>query len=244
MSPLFVYAEMIDKERIPGHIAIIMDGNGRWAKSRGLPKIAGHRAGAAVVKKVIKESIELGVKVLSLYAFSTENWKRPKKEVTALMWLLEHSLRSHLAVAQKNNIRLLISGKSSGLPVSLQKRIKDVVKKTKDNSRLILNLALNYGGREEILRATREIASKVEQKKLKLSGIDQRLFSNHLSTRGLPDPELLIRTSGEQRLSNFLLWQISYSELYFTPKLWPEFKKQDLIEAILEYQKRQRRFGA
>ena len=229
---------------MPQHIAIIMDGNGRWAKSRGLPKIAGHRAGAAVVKKVIKESVELGVKVLSLYAFSTENWKRPKKEITALMRLLEQSLRSQLVIAQKNNIRILISGKSSGLPISLQRQIEDVVKKTKDNSRLILNLALNYGGREEILRATREIASKVKQRKLEVGGIDQRLFSNHLYTRGLPDPDILIRTSGEQRVSNFLLWQISYSELYFTPKLWPEFKKQDLIEAILEYQKRQRRFGA
>lgn len=235
---------MIDKAKIPKHIAIIMDGNGRWAKEHGLPKIEGHRAGAVVVEEAIKACLELDVKILSLYAFSTENWKRPKKEVKALMMLLGQYLKSQLRRLKKNKIRLLISGESNRLPFFLRNQLQKVITETSKNSRLILNLALNYGGREEILQATRAIALKVEQKELKINEIDQKLFSRHLYTRDLPDPDLLIRTSGEQRVSNFFLWQISYCEFYFTPKHWPDFKKEDLVEAISDYQRRERRFGA
>ncbi|MBL7085339.1 MAG: isoprenyl transferase [Candidatus Omnitrophica bacterium] len=235
---------MIDKAKIPKHIAIIMDGNGRWAKEHGLPKIEGHRAGAVVVEEAIKACLELDVKILSLYAFSTENWKRPKKEVKALMMLLGQYLKSQLRRLKKNKIRLLISGESNRLPFFLRNQLQKVITETSKNSRLILNLALNYGGREEILQATRAIALKVEQKELKINEIDQKLFSRHLYTRDLSDPDLLIRTSGEQRVSNFFLWQISYCEFYFTPKHWPDFKKEDLVEAISDYQRRERRFGA
>ncbi len=243
MSPLFVYAEMIDKERIPGHIAIIMDGNGRWARNKGLPKIEGHRAGAHAVEEVIKTCLESGVKILSLYTFSKENWQRPKKEVNILMRLLEQYLKKQLANLKKNKIKLLVSGERNGLPISLQGQIQKAIRETKTNCKLILNLALNYGGREEILQATKEIALKVKCNVLRVDEIDQKVFSDHLYSEGLPDPDLLIRTSGEKRVSNFFLWQISYCEFYFTPKLWPDFKKQDLLEAILDYQKRERRFG-
>ncbi len=234
---------MIDKKRIPEHIAIIMDGNGRWAKLKGLPKIAGHRAGAAGAEEAIKGCLELGVKVLSLYAFSTENWQRPKKEVNALMTLLGQYLKRYLPKLQKNKIRLFVSGEKSRLPLAIHREIQKVIERTKNNRKLTLNLAINYGGREEILQATRAIASEVKTGACEISQIDQSAFSAHLYTKGLVDPDLLIRTSGEQRVSNFFLWQICYSELYFSPKLWPDFKKQDLLEAVLDYQKRERRFG-
>ena len=221
-----------------------MDGNGRWAKKRGLPKIEGHRVGAAAVEEAIKTCLELGVKVLSLYTFSTENWRRPKKEVNALMGLLGQYLKKRLSEFKKNKISLVVSGETKDLTVSLRRQIERVVKQTKDNPRLILNLAINYGGREEILQAVKTIALKLRQRAIEVDQIDQKLFAEHLHTRGLPDPDLLIRTSGEQRLSNFFLWQISYSELYFTPKLWPDFKKEDLLKAVSDYQKRERRFGA
>lgn len=240
---MFVYVIMVDKKNIPRHVAIIMDGNGRWAKKRDLPKIEGHRAGAAATEEAIKGCLELGIRALSLYVFSTENWRRPRKEVNALMGLLGQYLKSRLASLKKNQIKLVVSGERQNLPSSLQKQIQKVISQTQDNSRLILNLVLNYGGREEILQATKAIASKVKQERLGLDEIDQKLFSKHLYTAGLPDPDLLIRTSGEQRVSNFFLWQISYAEFYFTPKFWPDFKKQDLREAVLDYQKRERRFG-
>jgi len=235
---------MIDKERIPQHIAIIMDGNGRWAKKKGLPKIECHRAGRAAVEEALKACLELGVGILSLYTFSTENWRRPKREVNILMRLLEQYLRQYSAQLNKNKVRLLVTGEKSNLPLFLQRQIQKVIEQTKGNSKLILNLALNYGGRQEIVQAARAIALKVKENKLQINGIDQKLFSEHLYTAGLPEPELLIRTSGEQRISNFFLWQISYCELYFTPKLWPDFKKEDLLEAVSDYQKRERRFGA
>jgi undecaprenyl diphosphate synthase len=235
---------MIDKKKIPRHIAIIMDGNGRWAKKKGLPKIEGHRVGVAAVEEAIKGCIELGVEVLSLFTFSTENWHRPKGEVNALMRLLGRYLGTQLTKLQKNKIRLVVSGESSTLPSALRKQIQKVIDQTKDNSKLILNLAINYGGREEILQAAKGIALRVKRNALDIDQIDQKVFATHLYTANLPDPDLLIRTSGEQRVSNFFLWQISYSELYFTPKLWPDFKKQDLLDAVLDYQKRERRFGA
>lgn len=229
--------------KIPQHIAIIMDGNGRWAKSKGLPKIEGHRAGKAAVEEVVNGCLQLGIKVLSLYTFSTENWRRPEKEVKTLMSLLEQHLKQYSAQLKKNKIRLLVSGERENLPLSLQRQIQKVIRETKDNSRLTLNLALNYGGREEILQAAKQIALKVKRGELQAKQIDQRVFTEHLYTKGLPDPDLLIRTSGEQRVSNFFIWQISYCEFYFTPKLWPDFKKQDLLEAVLDYQKRERKFG-
>lgn len=233
-----------DLKKIPTHIAIIMDGNGRWAKKKGLPKIQGHRAGAAAVEEAVKGCLELGAKVLSLYTFSTENWQRPKKEVNVLMRLLEQYLKSHLTMLKKNKIRLVVSGEKSILPRFLQKRIQKTMKETENNSKLILNLVLNYGAREEILQAVKAIALRVKQGALEIDGIDQKAFASHLYTRDLPDPDLLIRTSGEQRVSNFFLWQISYTEFYFTPRLWPDFKKEDLLKAVLDYQKRERRFGA
>ena len=221
-----------------------MDGNGRWAKKKGLPKIEGHRVGVAAVEEAIKGCIELGVEVLSLFTFSTENWHRPKGEVNALMRLLGQDLGTQLTKLQKNKIRLVVSGESSTLPSALRKQIQKVIDQTKDNSKLILNLAINYGGREEILQAAKGIALRVKRNALDVDQISQTVFAAHLYTANLPDPDLLIRTSGEQRVSNFFLWQISYSEFYFTPKLWPDFKKQDLLDAVLDYQKRERRFGA
>ncbi|MBL7092018.1 MAG: isoprenyl transferase [Candidatus Omnitrophica bacterium] len=233
----------IDKEKIPGHIAIIMDGNGRWAQKRGLPRFEGHRAGAAVVKEATRCCLELGIGILSLYTFSTENWRRPGKEVNALMRLLQQHLKRNLPELKKNKIRLVVSGERKDLILPLQRQIQKVIAETKNNSRLILNLALNYGGRQDILQAARAIALKVKRGALQIDEIDQKLFAAHLYTRELPDPDLLIRTAGDKRISNFFLWQISYCEFYFTPKLWPDFKKQDLVEAVLDYQRRERRFG-
>lgn len=235
---------MIDKRNVPRHIAIIMDGNGRWAKINGLPKIEGHRAGANVVEEIIQGCIEWEVEILSLYTFSTENWQRPKREVNALMGLLGQHLKKNSNKLKENKIKFMVSGKKDDLPRNLQQQIQELMMQTKDNAKLVLNLALNYGGRQDILQAAKSIALKVKQEQLGLSEINEQLFTQHLYTNGLPDPDLLIRTSGERRISNFFLWQLSYSEFYFTSKLWPDFKKQDLTEAILEYQKRQRRFGA
>ena len=233
-----------DLKNIPRHVAIIMDGNGRWARNKGLPRLEGHRAGATVVKEAARYCLELGIGILSLYTFSTENWHRPEKEVNALMRLLEHYLKSYLPELKKNKIRLVLSGERKDLTLSLQRQIQKVIGETKDNSRLILNLALNYGGRQDILQAAKAIALKVKREVLQIDEIDQKLFAAHLYTRELPDPDLLIRTAGDKRISNFFLWQISYCEFYFTPKLWPDFKKQDLVEAVLDYQKRERRFGS
>jgi undecaprenyl diphosphate synthase len=228
---------------IPGHVAIIMDGNGRWASQRGLPRIAGHGAGAKSVEEVIKAAKESGVKILTLYAFSTENWKRPKHEVDALFKLLENYIESQADILIKNEIRLSVIGKIDGLPEVVQRKLKSIIDRTKSGSTLLLNLALNYGSRTEIVDAARAVASDCVSGKLFPEDIDEKIFSGYLYTKELPDPDLLIRTSGELRLSNFLLWQLSYSELYVTKKLWPDFKKDDFLEALKEYQSRQRRYG-
>jgi undecaprenyl diphosphate synthase len=228
---------------VPGHIAIIMDGNGRWARLRHLPKIAGHRAGANSVRQAIEAARELGVKVLTLYTFSTENWKRPKNEVHSLFGLLENYLEKEEALLNKNNVKFSVIGDVDGLPESVRVKIKKVMNSTQDNTGLTLNLALNYGSRSEILHAAKEMLKDVQNGKIYLEKVDEQAFSEYLYTKGLPDPDLVIRTSGESRVSNFLLWQIAYSELYIMKKLWPDFRKSDLKKAISEYQKKERRFG-
>ena len=233
---------MTDKN-IPGHVAVIMDGNGRWASQRGLPRIAGHSAGAKSVEEIIKAAKESGVKILTLYAFSTENWKRPKYEVDALFKLLENYIDSQTDILIKNDIRLSVVGRIEGLPDGVQRKLKSVMDKTRAGSSLLLNLALNYGARTEIVDAVRAVAKDCVSGKVDPDEIDEKIFSGYLYTQDLPDPDLLIRTSGEMRLSNFLLWQLSYSELYISKKLWPDFKKSDFIEALNEYQNRQRRYG-
>jgi len=234
----------VSDKNIPGHVAIIMDGNGRWARQRGLPRIVGHRAGVKSVQEVIRCAKESGIKVLTLYAFSTENWKRPKNEVSALFKLLEKYIDSQADSLVRNNIRLSVIGRLEGLPESVQDKLKRVMDRTKDNTALVLNLALNYGAKIEIVDAVRAIVKDCVSGRIKLEEIGEKSFSDYLYTSGLPDPDLLIRTSGEMRLSNFLLWQIAYSELYISKKLWPDFKGKDLLKAIEEYQKRQRRYGA
>ncbi len=221
-----------------------MDGNGRWARARGLPRVMGHRAGIKSVRAVVEAAREMGVEVLTLYAFSIENWKRPAAEVATLMRLLNEYLRRELDNLTRNEIRLNVLGDLDGLPEVVRKHLSRVMERTRGNSRLLLNLALNYGGRAEILHAVREVAAQVKAGKLRPASLDERTFSRFLYTDGMPDPDLLIRTSGEQRISNFLLWQISYAELYLTPKLWPDFGKADFQEALAEFQRRERRFGA
>lgn len=227
----------------PQHVAIIMDGNGRWAKKRGLPRIAGHRAGAKSVKEAIRGAKECGVKILTLYTFSTENWKRPKYEVGALFKLLEDYIEREAGDLVKNDIKLSVIGKLEGLPETAQKKLKDIIERTKDNKSLTLNLALNYGSRTEITDAVRKIISDCQSQRLRPEEIGENTISRYLYTADMPDPDLLIRTSGEMRLSNFLLWQLSYAELYVTKKLWPDFKRNDFKKAVREYQKRQRRYG-
>ncbi len=234
---------MIDKSKLPRHIAIIMDGNGRWAKKRGLPKSFGHRQGVKTVEKIIKACGELGVKILTLYTFSLDNWQRPKQEVDVLMKLLDNFFKTRIGEFNKNNIKLITIGEKKKLPPSIQKKIAAAIETTKKNTGLILNLALSYSGRAEIVNAARRIAGEVKKNKCSLSKIDEQLFSQYLYTANLPDPDLLIRTSGKMRISNFLLWQISYTELYISPKLWPDFTKKDLIDAISDFQTRERRFG-
>ena len=233
---------MADKN-IPVHVAIIMDGNGRWASQRSLPRIAGHRAGVKSVQEVIKAAKESGVKILTLYTFSTENWKRPKHEVQALFKLLENYINTQADALIKNNIKLSIIGRLEELPDSVRNKLKTVMEKTRLNTALTLNLALNYGARTEIVDAVRAIASDCVSKRIRPEEIDEKSFSGYLYTKDLPDPDLLIRTSGEMRLSNFLLWQLSYSELYVSKKFWPDFKKIDFLKAVKEYQSRQRRYG-
>ena len=234
---------MDNPTNIPRHVAIIMDGNGRWAKAHHLPKIAGHRAGAKSVRQAIEGARELGVKVLTLYTFSTENWKRPKNEVQALFRLLEEYLDKEEAELNEKNIRFSVIGDIDALPETVRFKIKKVMGSTSKNTDLVLNLALNYGSRLEILRAARNIARDAVGGKLDPDGIDEKLFSGYLYTNELPDPDLVIRTSGECRVSNFLLWQIAYSELYITKKFWPDFTKGDFKKAVAEYQGRERRFG-
>lgn len=233
----------INTQNIPAHVAIIMDGNGRWAKRRGLPRIAGHRAGVETISRVVEEALRLGVKVLTFYAFSVENWSRPKKEIYALMRLLEIYLVKKKEEFLKHGIRLNVIGRLSDLPEGVRQGIEKLKNATKDNSKLIFNLALSYGARPEIIDAVKRVAKDVSLGKLNAENLDERILSSYLYTANLPDPDLLIRTSGEMRISNFLLWQISYAELYFTDKLWPDFTKKDFVEAIEAYQKRERRFG-
>ena len=233
----------ISKNTVPNHIAIIMDGNGRWAKKRGKPRIFGHKNGVTSVKQVIEGCGELGIKYLTLYAFSTENWKRPKLEVKTLMVLLVTTLKDELKTLQKNNIKLNTIGTISNLPAKVQIELHEVIEKTKNNDALILTLALSYGSREEIVNVIKNISKKVVNNRLKTEEIDENIINNHLYTFSLPDVDFLIRTSGEKRISNFLLWQIAYAELYFTKTLWPDFRKENLFNAILDYQNRERRFG-
>ena len=235
---------MIHKpSNIPNHIAIIMDGNGRWAKSKGKNRLFGHRNGVKAVQKTVEESTRLGVKYLTLYAFSTENWKRPQKEINTLMSLLVKSLKKELNQILENDIRLNSIGNLSKLPVSVQKELNQTIEKTKKNSRMTLTLALNYGGKEELTHAFKEIASKVKNNIISPENVDETIINKHLYTQNLPDVDLLIRTSGEQRISNFLLWKIAYAELFFLDILWPEFNETHLHLAIDNYQNRERRFG-
>ena len=235
--------ESINKENLPKHLAIIMDGNGRWAKQKGLLRALGHESGTKSVKTTVETCAKLGVENLRLYAFSTENWNRPKLEVDTLMKLLVNSLKKELKTLQENNIRLNSIGNLSKLPSSTLKELNDVIEKTKNNSRMTLTLALSYGSREELLNVVKNISDKVKNNIISIEAIDESIINQHLYTHNLPDVDLLIRTSGEHRISNFLLWQIAYSELFFTDVLWPDFTDQNLYEAIISYQKRERRFG-
>ena len=233
----------IDTTNLPKHLSIIMDGNGRWAKQKGLLRAMGHENGTKSVKATIEACAKLGIEFLTLYAFSTENWNRPKLEVETLMKLLVKSLKKELQTLKDNNIKLNAIGNLEKLPKSAQKELLDVIEATKDNTRMTLTLALSYGSREEIINAVRNISHKVKNNIISIDTIDDSIINEHLYTQNLPDVDLLIRTSGEHRISNFLLWQIAYAELYFTDVLWPDFKEHDLYEAIISYQKRERRFG-
>ena len=233
----------INKDNLPKHLAIIMDGNGRWAKKQGLLRAFGHENGTKSVKTTVECCAKLGIEHLTLYAFSTENWNRPKLEVDTLMKLLINSLKSELKTLVENNIKLNSIGNLEKLPKSAQKELLEVINKTKDNTRMTLTLALSYGSREELIAAIKNISSKVKNNIISIDAIDESIINQHLYTQNLPDVDLLIRTSGEHRISNFLLWQIAYAELYFTDVLWPDFTEQNLYEAIISYQKRERRFG-
>jgi undecaprenyl diphosphate synthase len=233
----------IDREKMPKHVAVIMDGNGRWAKKRGMRREFGHRAGRKAVKKIVESCAELKIKNLTLYAFSTENWNRPKLEIDFLMQLLFLSLKDELKNLNKNNIKFETIGNLDRLPKKIGDFLEKVKEETKENSALTLTLALSYGSRNELVEVVKEISTKVKNNIISAKKIDETVINDHLYTRHLPDVDLLIRTSGEKRISNFLLWQIAYSELYFTKKMWPDFRKKDLYKAIVSYQNRERRFG-
>jgi undecaprenyl diphosphate synthase len=233
----------IDIEKLPKHIAIIMDGNGRWAKQKGMMRAFGHENGTKAVRQTVEAGAELGIENLTLYAFSTENWNRPKLEVQTLMRLLVSSLKKEISTLEDNNIKLSAIGNLNTLPKKVHNELLEVIDKTKFNTRMTLTLALSYGSREELLNTVKEISIKVKNNIISPENIEESIINEHLYTQNLPDVDLLIRTSGEQRISNFLLWQIAYAELYFTSILWPDFTKQHLYEAIIEYQKRERRFG-
>ncbi len=237
------YKSLINTSELPGHVAIIMDGNGRWAKEHNKPRIFGHKNGVLSVRSVVEGAGEIGLKYLTLYAFSTENWNRPKVEVTALMQLLVATISKEVSTLNKNNVRLLTIGDIESLPGNCEKELEKAKEKTKNNTGLNLVLALSYSSKTEIVNTVKAIAKDVSEAKIGLDEINDTLIDDYLETATIQDPELLIRTSGEYRISNFLLWQIAYSELYFTDKLWPDFTKDDLFEAIVNYQKRERRFG-
>lgn len=233
----------ISLRRIPNHIALIMDGNGRWAKSKGMKRVFGHRNALTAVREAISGAAELGVKFITLYAFSTENWNRPRLEIEALMSLLISSLKKELKNFQKNGVKVNSIGAIEKLPKEVQKELRSVIEQTKTNSKITLTMALSYGAREEIVNAIKNISKKVVNKELKIEKINEKIINNHLYTFNLPDVDLMIRTSGEQRISNFLLWQMAYAELYFTEVLWPDFRKEHLFDAVIDYQNRERRFG-
>ncbi|OIQ22605.1 MAG: di-trans,poly-cis-decaprenylcistransferase [Flavobacterium sp. MedPE-SWcel] len=233
----------INKDNLPKHLAIIMDGNGRWAKQKGMLRVFGHESGTKAVRQTVESCAKLGIKNLTLYAFSTENWNRPKIEVETLMKLLVSSLKKELSTLQENKIKLSTIGNTNQLPESVRKQLNSVIEATQNNDRMTLTLALSYGSREEIISAVKTISKKVKNNNLEISDISESTINEHLYTNDLPDVDLVIRTSGEQRISNFLLWQIAYAEFYFTDILWPDFREKDLHEAIISYQKRERRFG-
>lgn len=233
----------ISADNLPKHVAIIMDGNGRWAKKQGFMRAFGHENGTKTVRKIVEFSARIGIKNLTLYSFSTENWNRPKYEVDFLMKIMLTSLKKEYNTFMDNNIRLNAIGDLSQLPKKVRKELEYVIDQTKDNSRMTLTLALSYGSRDEIIHAVKEISELVKNNIISVEAIDESVINKHLYSHNLPDVDLLIRTSGEQRISNFMLWQIAYSELYFTEVLWPDFAENDLLEAIASYQKRERRFG-
>ena len=233
----------MDKDKLPVHLAVIMDGNGRWARQHGLFRTSGHERGTKAVREIVEACAEIGIPYLTLFAFSTENWNRPKFEVETLMKLLVSSLKKEIKTLQENNIKLNAIGNLDALPKKAHKELMDVIEQTSSNKRMTLTLALSYGSREEITKTIREISVKVKNNLISPASVDETMINNHLYTRDLPDVDLLIRTSGEQRISNFLLWQIAYAELYFTETLWPDYTKAHLFEAIADYQGRERRFG-
>jgi undecaprenyl diphosphate synthase len=235
--------EQINPGKIPLHVAVIMDGNGRWAKQKGKLRVFGHQSAIKAVRDTTEGAAEIGVKYLTLYAFSTENWSRPKKEVDALMELLVHTIAGEKPTLNKNDIRLLAIGNLDSLPVKCHAELMEAIEDTRNNKRMCLVLALSYSSKWELTEAVKTIAGKVKRGELSPDAINEQMISDNLTTKGIPDPELMIRTSGEYRISNFLLWQLAYAELYFTEKLWPDFRREDLFEAIADYQKRERRFG-
>ncbi|MEA3453587.1 MAG: isoprenyl transferase [Candidatus Caldatribacteriota bacterium] len=235
--------ELFDKDKLPQHIAIIMDGNGRWAERRGLPRSVGHREGAKTVRRVITNCIDFNIPILTIFAFSTENWKRPKKEIVYLIKLFERVLSKEKANLVKNNIKINFIGRLDKLPNSLTEKMKELHESTKSNNKLILNIAINYSGRIEIVDALKSILKKIDNKKLSIEEINENTIRDNLYTHNLPDPDLLIRTAGEMRISNFMLWQIAYTELWVTPVFWPDFNENNLVEAIRNFQKRVRKYG-
>jgi undecaprenyl diphosphate synthase len=243
MAKVMTLVDSINRNSVPNHIAIIMDGNGRWAKRKGNQRIFGHRNAVSAVRAAIEASAELGVKYLTLYAFSTENWSRPKVEVEALMSLLINTINTEMDTLIKNNILLKTIGDKGSLPKAVQKKLDEVIQKTSKSTGLTVILALSYSSRWEITNGVKLLLEDYKKGKIKPEDIDEEKFSTYLNTSGIPDPELMIRTSGEYRVSNFLLWQLAYTELYFTPILWPDFDKEELYKAIIDYQKRERRFG-
>lgn len=233
----------IDKNNLPKHLAIIMDGNGRWAKKQGMLRVFGHEKGTKSVKQTVENCAKLGIDFLTLYAFSTENWNRPKIEVDTLMKLLVSALKKELKTLQNNNIKLNAIGNLDSLPTGVKKELVEVIEKTQENSRMTLTLALSYGARDEIINAVKIISEKVKNNIISVDAIEESIINQHLYTQNMPDVDLVIRTSGEHRISNFLLWQIAYAEFYFTDVLWPDFNEEELHKALLSYQKRERRFG-
>jgi undecaprenyl diphosphate synthase len=242
-TPDAALLERVDWERVPRHIAVIMDGNGRWAAQRGQPRVFGHRAGVESVRAIVDTSARLGVKALTLYAFSTENWKRPPLEVSALMRMLRKYLRLELQTLNKQNIRFQAIGRITGLPAAVRQDLENGAEQTRGNDGMVLSVALNYGGRAEILDACREAVKEMLERGENLDGFSEAHISQKLYTNGLPELDLLVRTSGEMRVSNFLLWQVAYSEIYVTKTLFPDFRRKDLLEALIDYQQRERRFG-